>query len=287
MGEQITTLQALILGIVEGITEFLPISSTGHLLVCSQMVGAANTSGTFEIVIQLGAIVAVVFYYWKRLWAKARELWEGRSNLNWREESSPYHFWIGLFLAFLPAAVVGLLLHDWLDVILEDRRLQAYVIAATLFVGGIILGVVDKKAGEVQPKEEGEPKEHELSYRQALWVGMAQCFSLIPGVSRSGSTIVGGLLVGLNRAQATDFSFFLSIPTLGAATIYTLVRNYDKILAVGSLGSLTIGTVVSFITAFAAIGWLLRYVSSNSFKGFAFYRMAAGVLIALWAAFLA
>ncbi|MGM9998039.1 MAG: undecaprenyl-diphosphate phosphatase [Candidatus Bruticola sp.] len=294
MPEQITFIQSLILGIVEGVTEFLPISSTGHLLVCSQLIGAANTSGTFEIVIQLGAIIAVVIYYWKRLWEKALQLLKGGSQaFDWRSESSSAHFWISLFLAFLPAAVVGLLVHDWIDILLGDGKMQAYVIAATLFIGGIILLIVDRdpadrqsSATETELNNESEARsECALTYKQALWIGVAQCFSLIPGVSRSGSTIVGGLLVGLNRSQATDFSFFLSIPTLGAATVYTLVRNYQKVVEIGGLGALSVGTVVSFVTAFAAIGWLLRYVSSNNFRGFAYYRMAAGLVIALWAWF--
>lgn len=297
MPEQITTLQALILGVVEGITEFLPISSTGHLLVCSSAIGAANTSGTFEIVIQLGAIIAVVIYYWKRLMAKLLTLRE-EGGLDWKNENSALHFWVSLFLAFLPAAVVGLALHDWIDALLEDRSVQAYVIAATLFVGGIILWAVDRdgnnkdtadgkaeeKSSEVQTDAAPAGKDAcNVTYRQALWIGVAQCFSLIPGVSRSGSTIVGGLLTGLNRSQATDFSFFLSIPTLGAATVYTLIKSYAKLMAVGNMSSLTLGTVVSFITAFLSIGWLLHYVSSNSFKGFAVYRMIAGVVIAAWA----
>lgn len=283
MPEQISNLQALILGIIEGITEFLPISSTGHLLVSSQLIGAANTSGTFEIVIQLGAIIAVVIYYWKRLWVKLMELIKNGSNFALKSPDSPYRFWINLFLAFLPAAVVGLALHDFIDSLLENRHLQAYVIAFTLFVGGIILWWVDRQPAQIEEKENLQGDN--LTYSQAIWVGVSQCFALIPGVSRSGSTIVGGLLVGLNRAQATDFSFFLSIPTLGAATIYTLIKNYDKVLAIGSMNALMIGTVVSFVVAFISIGWLLRYVATNNMKGFAIYRMIAGVVIATWAYF--
>ena len=285
MPEQITNFQALILGIIEGITEFLPISSTGHLLVSSQLIGAANTSGTFEIVIQLGAIIAVVIYYWKRLWAKLMELIKHRDNFDLKSQDSPYRFWINLFIAFLPAAVVGLALHDLIDSLLEDRYLQAYVIAFTLFVGGIVFWLVDRQPDKVEGKE-GDLRGDNLTYSQAFWVGVSQCFALIPGVSRSGSTIVGGLLVGLNRAQATDFSFFLSIPTLGAATIYTLIKSYHKVLAVGGMDALFIGTVVSFVVAFLSIGWLLRYLASNNLRGFAIYRMIAGVVIAAWAYFL-
>lgn len=285
--EHITMLQALLLGIIEGVTEFLPISSTGHLLVSSQMLGAANTSGTFEIVIQLGAIIAVVMFYWKQLLAKLSDV---------KTNAQSQRFWVNLFIAFLPAAVVGLALHDFIDSLLENRAVQAYVIAFTLVVGGILLWWVD---GRVQPAaafagslEDSDSSENsavssssseDVTTRQALWIGIAQCFSLIPGVSRSGSTIVGALLVGLNRARATEFSFFLSIPTLGAATLYTLVRNFQKLIEVGSIGALVVGTVVSFVTAWLVIGWLLRYVASNDFKGFAVYRIVAGLLIACWA----
>lgn len=278
--DSITMMQALWLGIIEGITEFLPISSTGHLLVSSQMLGAANTSGTFEIVIQLGAIIAVVGFYWKRLWNKLIDI---------KTNKSSQEFWINLFVAFLPAAVVGLLLHDMIDSLLENRAVQAYVIAVTLIVGGIILWIVDERYGAIKNVECDDsanvpfPSEDNITLRQALWIGIAQCFSLIPGMSRSGSTIVGALLVGLDRAKATEFSFFLSIPTLGAATVYTLIKNFNKLVEVGSVGSLGLGTVVAFITAWLSIGWLLRYVSSNDFKGFAVYRVVIGILIAVWA----
>ena len=288
--ERISMMQALWLGIIEGITEFLPISSTGHLLVSSQMLGAANTAGTFEIVIQLGAIIAVVIYYWKRLWAKLADV---KTNKRSQE------FWIRLFIAFLPAAAVGLLLHHWIDSLLENRVVQAYVIGAVLIAGGIVLWWADSytaaknKELRESPENGGEDsgkgakeafaKDENITMRQALWIGFAQCFALIPGMSRSGATIVGALLVGLNRAKATEFSFYLSIPTLGAATLYTLVKNFGKLVEVGSVGALGLGTVAAFITAWLSIGWLLRYVSSNDFRGFAVYRVAVGLLIIAWA----
>ena len=284
-GEQISAMQAFWLGVIEGITEFLPISSTGHLLVASQMLGAANTSGTFEIVIQLGAIVAVVLFYWKRLWAKLADVKSNKISQD---------FWLRLFIAFLPAAVVGLLFNDWIDALLENRAVQAYVIATTLVLGGFVLWWVDGyTVANNQVAEDADDagnntlasfgEQENITLRQAWWIGFAQCFALIPGMSRSGSTIVGALLVGLNRAKATEFSFFLSIPTLGAATVYTLIKNFSKLVAVGSVGTLGIGTVVAFVTAWLSIGWLLRYVASNDFKGFAVYRIVAGILIACWA----
>lgn len=274
MTEQITFIQALILGIIEGITEFLPISSTGHLLVSGQMLGAPNTDGTFEIVIQLGAIIAVILYYWKKLWAKVVEL---------PKTKEARHFWIVLFVAFFPAAAVGLLLHDYIDALLASPRLQAYVIAITLIVGGIVLWIVDRKPAEVANPEDFDCADKPLTFREAIWVGIAQCFALIPGMSRSGATIIGGLLLGLSRARATEFSFYLSIPTLGAATIYTLIKNFHIIVKCGSVASLTVGTIVSFITSYFAISWLLRYISAHNFKGFAIYRIIAGAFIIGWA----
>lgn len=290
--DKISAIQALLLGIIEGITEFLPISSTGHLLVSSQMMGAANSAGTFEVVIQLGAIVAVVLFYWKKLWRQMR---------TFPRSGSSRRFWCTLIAAFIPAAVVGLAFDDLIDSLLSDSAVQAYVISFTLVVGGIILLVVDRdepntSATQVELTEvidstessevsieNSRPREQGLSFRQAIWIGIAQCFALIPGVSRSASTIVGGLLVGLSRAKATEFSFFLSIPTLGAATIYKFVKDYDKLIQVCDLGTLTIGTIVSFIAALLSIGWLLRYVSSHTFKGFAIYRIIAGFIILCWA----
>lgn len=303
MSEQITLLQALILGIVEGITEFLPISSTGHLLVCSPLIGAANTSGAYEIVIQLGAIVAVVLYYWKRLWQKAQEI---------PHNPQSRQFWLVLLAAFMPAAVFGLLFDDYIDALLGSKDIIAYVIASTLIVGGFILWFVDrepsgtankaKSAAAEVPTPSTEVSEDAaeevdssvvaadhvaeetvLTLRQALWVGIAQCFAMVPGVSRSGATIVGGLLVGLTRAQATEFSFYLSIPTLGAATLYTLLRHYQDLLAVSSAMTLSIGLVAAFITAWLSIDWLLRYVATNNYRGFAIYRVVAGLAIFVWA----
>lgn len=274
MNERIDLLQAFILGVVEGITEFLPISSTGHLLVTSQAIGAANTAGTFEIVIQAGAVLAVLLFYRKQLLERALAFpasWHAR------------RFWFTLLAAFMPAAVVGLLFDDYLDALLGDPHLNARVVAIALIVGGVILWLVDRKGHS--EGEEPVPADtfRVISFRQALLIGLAQCLALVPGVSRSGATIVGGLLTGLSRREATEFSFYLALPTLGAATGYTLLKNFDKLVQVGSVGSLLVGTVVAFITSLLAMGWLLRYVSGHDFRGFAVYRVVAGVLILLWA----
>ena len=268
MTEQITLLQALILGVVEGITEFLPISSTGHLLVTTSLLGAPNTDGAFEIVIQAGAVLAVLLFYRRELLEKARAFpaeWNAR------------RFWFTLLVAFMPAAVVGLLLDDYL----EQHVFQnpAPVVGWALILGGVVLWLVDRHpAGEHQIEEPPV-----LTFRQAWWIGLAQCLSLIPGVSRSGATIVGGLLVGLSRRRATEFSFFLSIPTLGGATAYKLVKEFDTLVHVASIGSLAVGTAVAFVTSLVAVGWLLRYVSGHNFRGFAVYRVVAGLAILAWA----
>ena len=275
MSEPISLAQAAVLGVVEGITEFLPISSTGHLLVTSQLTGVANTTGAFEIVIQAGAVLAVVLFYRRELLARLRGFpgdWHAR------------RFWFTLLVAFLPAAVVGLLLNDFLDGLLAAQALQARVVAWALILGGVVLALVDRRAHGEDPEAglEEDPGQV-LGFRQAFWIGVAQCFSLIPGVSRSGATIVGGLLVGLSRPAATEFSFFLSIPTLGAATAYKLLKDYDKLVGVGSVGSLAVGTLVAFVTSLVAVGWLLRYVSRHDFRVFAVYRIVAGLAILAWA----
>lgn len=273
MSERIDLLQAFILGVVEGITEFLPISSTGHLLVTSQAIGAANTAGTFEIVIQAGAVLAVMLFYRNQLVERALAF-----PANWHAR----RFWFTLLVAFLPAAAVGLLLGDPLDALLADPHLNARVVGLALIVGGVVLWFVDRGGG---PEEEPVPEDTHrvVTFRQALLIGLAQCLALVPGVSRSGATIVGGLLTGLGRRQATEFSFYLALPTLGAATAYTLLKNYDKLVQVGSVGSLLVGTAVAFVTSLLAMGWLLRYVSGHDFRGFAIYRIVAGAVILAWA----
>lgn len=254
-------LAAAILGIVEGVTEFLPISSTGHLIVAADLL-KFNSAAAFEIIIQLGAVVAVVWFYRQALLEQARQL---------PRERSVHHFWLAIILAFIPAAVVGLLLSDYIERVLFSPQ----VVAVSLIVGGVILWIV-----EAIPKR---PTTHEalhITFRQALIVGFAQLTALIPGVSRSGATIVGGLLSGLDRPAATSFSFYLAMPTLGAATLYSLVKDVGAISGAGFV-DLAIGLVVSFVTALFAIGWLLRYIAKHDFRGFAVYRVVAGIVILL------
>ncbi|WP_407569346.1 undecaprenyl-diphosphate phosphatase [Deinococcus altitudinis] len=269
-------LSAVLLGVVEGLTEFLPISSTGHLIVAENLIGYKDAGETFTIVIQLGAILAVVFYYWKLLISKLGGLFRGQQN--------SVRFWINIVVACIPAAVIGLLFEKKIKALLFTPT----VVAVSLIVGGIILYVIETRRARIahteasaHTEEKLEPDLDDITLRQALWVGVAQVFSvLFPGTSRSGSSIVGGLLSGMNRVTATAFSFFLGIPLLGAAGLYSLYKARDTISQVaGGTSALLIGTVVSFIVALASVSWLLRYVSRHDFRGFAVYRVVAGVVI--------
>jgi len=258
-------IKATVLGIVEGITEFLPISSTGHLLVAEKLLKFADPQGTFDIVIQLGAIIAVIWYF-------RAQLLEQASSLG--TDARVRRFWLCVVIAFLPAAVFGLALHKKIEALFGEGPLGARVVAGSLIVGGVILWLVELRKGEPRIVDL-----YEVRPKQALAIGIAQVFSLIPGVSRSGSSIVGGLLCGLDRETATAFSFYLALPTLGSATLYKLAKEYRQVMASGMGVELGVGTAVSFVTALLAIGWLLRYVSSNDFRGFAWYRIAAGIVI--------
>jgi undecaprenyl-diphosphatase len=269
-------LSAVLLGVVEGLTEFLPISSTGHLIVAENLIGYKDTGETFTIVIQLGAILAVVFYYWKLLISKLGGLFRG--------DQLSVRFWINIVVACIPAAVIGLLFEKKIKSVLFTPT----VVAISLIVGGIVLYVVETRRASVahaeapaHTEEKPEPDLDSITLTQALWVGVAQIFSvLFPGTSRSGSSIVGGLLSGMNRVTATAFSFFLGIPLLGAAGLYSLYKARDTVSQVtGGTSALLIGTVVSFVVALASVTWLLRYVSGHDFKGFAVYRVVAGVVI--------
>ena len=252
---------AAVLGVVEGVTEFLPISSTGHLIVAADLL-QFESAAAFEIIIQFGAVVAVLWFYHRELLEQARQLPNNRSVRR---------FWLNIVLAFVPAAAVGLLLGDYIERVLFSPQ----VVAVSLIVGGVVLWVV-----EAIPRR---PVTHEASHitvRQALIVGLAQLAALVPGVSRSGATIVGGMLSGLDRPAATGFSFYLAIPTLGVATLYSLAKDFGAVMG-GGLLDLTIGMGVSFITALVAMGWLLRYISKHDFRGFAVYRIVAGIAILL------
>lgn len=254
--------KAAVLGIVEGLTEFLPISSTGHLLIVSNLLGfEGSIGGTFEIFIQLGAVLAVVGYYASDLLRQARTA---------PHDPHIQRFWIAIGVAFLPAAIIGLALHGWIKAVLFSPA----VIGTALIVGGIVLIIVERLPRRTATVHNAT----HLSLRQALGIGIAQVLALTPGVSRSAASIIGGMVVGLDRQAATTFSFYLAIPTLGAATVVDLLTSLEQV-TLGDVGRLFLGLVVSLIVAWLSIDWLLRYVANHSFVAFGIYRIIAGSIV--------
>ncbi len=247
-----TTFQAIILGIIEGLTEFLPISSTGHMIIGTAILGIQPDEFVkmFTVNIQFGAILSVVVLYWKRFFQSL-------------------DFYYKLIIAFIPAAIFGVLLDKQIDALLGSVE----AVALALLLGGIILLFIDK----IFSANENEP-EKEISYLSALKIGMFQVISMIPGVSRSGATIVGGLSQKLNRKQAAEFSFFLAVPTMAAATCYKLLKNYELIDS-SNIKLLLIGNVVAFIVALIAIKAFIGILNKYGFRYFGIYRIIIGAVI--------
>src|SRR4051812_10346460 len=256
MNELIT---AILLGIVEGLSEFLPISSTGHLIVAGDLLGATDARwNVFNIVIQTGAMLAVVWEYRARFFKIDFQLYRN------------------LLVAFIPAAVLGLLFSRYI----KSYLFHAVPVALAFIVGGIVILLVERKA----PTHSRVETTRQMTWLDALKVGFAQCFALIPGTSRSGATIIGGMLFGLSRKAATEFSFFLAVPTLVAAGLYDLWKHRDM-LSAADAPIFGVGSVVAFISAFVVIRWLIRYVATHDFKPFAWYRIAFGAVVLLTAYF--
>ena len=250
-------LDALILGVVEGLTEFLPISSTGHLILAGDLLDFDHPSReVFYIAIQTGAMLAVVWEYRARFFRIDPRLWRN------------------LIVAFLPAAVVGLLVGG----LIKAYLFKPVPVALAFIVGGLIILWVDR--GQ---RESRVDSTQAMSALDAFKVGIAQCFALIPGTSRSGATIIGGMLFGLSRKAATEFSFFLAVPTLIAAGMYDSWKN-RHLFTVEDAGMWAVGLIVSFISAFLVIRWLIRYVATHDFRWFAWYRIAFGIVVLLTAA---
>ena len=258
-------LAMLVLGVVEGITEFLPISSTGHLILAADAIGVGAGSAVIEIVIQFGAVLAVLWFYRGDLTARVSAL---------RSAERDAGFWWRLAVAAVPAAVFGFALSDMITTYLFDPL----VVAAAMIVGGVVLWFVDRYVPE-RDAARATTALDAMTLRQALLIGTVQVLALIPGTSRSASSIVGGLLVGLDRPTATAFSFYLAIPTLGGATLYALVKNAGALLADGSLALLALGVATAFGTSLVAMRWLLRYVANHDFRYFALYRVVVGVVL--------
>ena len=258
-------LTAAILGVVEGLTEFLPVSSTGHLIVAGSLLGyTGDKAKLFEIVIQAGAILAVCWEYRAKLLAVAGGVFNDRSA---------QRFVLNLLIAFLPAAVLGLAFSKAIK-----AHLFAPVPVATAFIVGAFVILWAERRQQRNPATVRIDSVDDLRWSDALKIGCAQAFALIPGTSRSGATIIGGMLFGLSRTAATEFSFFLAIPTLLAATAYEFVKN-RALLAGGDLSMIGVGFVVAFVSAFLVVRWLLRYVAHHDFVPFAWYRIAFGVVI--------
>jgi undecaprenyl-diphosphatase len=257
---------AFILGVVEGLTEFLPVSSTGHLILVSDFLGLVDEKGkVFDIVIQLGAILAVCWEFRARF---------SRAFSGLGADPVQRRFALNLFVAFLPAAIVGLAF---------QRQIKAYLFNPVSVAVALVLGALVIFAVERWYAKHGAPRVtsvDDMTWKDALKVGLAQCFSLIPGTSRSGATIMGGMIFGLSRQVATEFSFFLAVPIMFAATGYQLVK-YRDLLTRDDLAPFAVGFVVSFLAALAAVKGLIRYVAHHDFKAFAWYRIALGAAV-LW-----
>jgi undecaprenyl-diphosphatase len=252
-------LHALILGIVEGVTEFLPISSTGHLILAGDLLGANDERwSVFNIVIQTGAMLAIV--------------WEYRARF-FRIDVALYR---NLIVAFIPAAVFGLLFSK----IIKGYLFHAVPVALAFIAGGVIILLVERNPRARSRVENVE----QMTWLDALKVGFAQCFALIPGTSRSGATIIGGMLFGLSRKAATEFSFFLAVPTLVAAGAYDLLKH-RALFSANDLPMFGVGSVTAFVSAFVVVRWLIRYVATHDFKPFAWYRIAFGAVVLLTAYF--
>ena len=255
----------ILLGIVEGVTEFIPVSSTGHLILASELLGYdAEQWAVFNVVIQLGAILAVVVLYWKTFWHVLVGLF--------RRDPAAWRFLRNVFVGFLPSAVIGLIFLDYVEAMLGS----ATIVAWALILGGIAILAIERMTP--QGTERGVA---DISLAKAAGVGIIQCLSMIPGVSRSGATILGGLSLGIERKTAAEFSFFLAIPTMLGATTLSLARHGDDLGAV-DLGGIAIGFAVSFVVAIVVIRAFLAIVTRHGFAPFAWYRIAAGALALIW-----
>ena len=254
--------KAAVMGVVEGLTEFLPISSTGHLILAGALLGFDDDKAkVFDIAIQTGAIFAVILVYWEKI----------RSTL----KALPYQveaqrFVLNVFIGFLPAVILGLLFGKFI----KAHLFTPWVVATTFIVGGFIILWAERRP----PSSVRIRAVEDMRGRDALMVGLVQCLAMVPGTSRSGATIIGGMLLGLSRKAATDFSFFLAIPTLIGAGVYSLYKE-RALLSVQDIPMFATGLVVSFISAWICVRWLLKYIATHSFEIFAWYRIVFGIVV--------
>ncbi len=260
-----TALQAVILGVVEGLTEFLPISSTGHQIVVADLLGFGGVRAmAFNIIIQLGAILAVMWEYRRKILITV---------FNVPRQREAQRFTANLLIAFLPAVVIGVAFAD----LIHEYLFNAITMAAALIIGGLVMLWAERRQHEVTVEEVDD-----MTWKEALKIGFAQCLAMIPGTSRSASTIIGGLLFGLSRRAATEFSFFLAMPTMVGAAVYSGYK-YRELFQPGDLPVFALGFVVSFIFAMIAVRALLKFIANHSYAVFAWYRIGFGLLIlATW-----
>ena len=267
-----TLFETIIIAIVEGLTEFLPVSSTGHMIIAQNLLGVESTEfvKAFTFIIQFGAILSVVVLYWKRFFKlNDKPAPQGASALKCFLHK--YDFYWKLFVAFIPAAVLGLLFSDMIDAMLESVA----VVAVTLILGGIFMLFCDKIFNKGSENTE-------LTEKRAFWIGMFQCISMIPGVSRSMATIVGGMAQKLTCKAAAEFSFFLAVPTMFAATLYKVYKIFKAggtELIMDNMTTLVVGNVVAFIVAMLAIKFFINFVTKYGFKAFGWYRIIVGTVI--------
>ena len=268
-----TIFETIAIAIVEGLTEFLPVSSTGHMIITQNLLGVESTEfvKAFTFIIQFGAILSVVVLYWKRFFRlNHTPAPEGASAM--KRFLHKYDFYWKLFVAFIPAAVLGLLFNDIIDEMLESVT----VVAVTLILGGIFMLFCDRIFNKGSEKTE-------LTEKRAFWIGMFQCISMIPGVSRSMATIVGGMSQKLTRKAAAEFSFFLAVPTMFAATVFKILKIVlepdGMAILKENLGTLLIGNIVAFIVAMLAIKFFISFVTKYGFKAFGWYRIIVGAII--------
>jgi len=254
----------ILLGIVEGVTEFLPVSSTGHLILAGALLGLPEADAVFDIVIQLGAILAIVVLFWRRFMNVAHGLL--------RRDPQAIAFTRNVLLGFLPAAVVGAVAYKAIKAVLEAPVIAPVVVAAALIVGGIAILFIER----VAPPARTDSVEG-MSWRTALGIGAMQCLAMIPGVSRSGATIMGARSMGVSRETAAEYSFFLAIPTMLGATALTLWKARHE-LSGAHLNAIAIGFVVSFGVAIVVVRWFMAVVSRHGFQPFAWYRIIAGIV---------
>lgn len=249
-------LETIIIAVVEGLTEFLPVSSTGHMILATEFLNVESTPFTkaFLINIQFGAILSVVVLYYKRFFQSL-------------------DFYYKLFVAFIPAAIIGFLLSDFIDALLENVT----VVAIALLVGGIIFLFIDKYFERKNPKVKEETPS-EINFVQAFFIGIFQCIAMVPGVSRSAATIIGGLFQGMNKKSAAEFSFFLAVPTMFAASAYKLLKEHDAITS-DTIGTLVLGNIVAFVVGMIAIKFFIQFLTKHGFLVFGYYRIILGAIL--------